>query len=94
MCFAFASMTDASDDEEDFEEFYGAWEPTLYAATMADDRHFALLVGGRRWDDPYTIILTHDAEAQTFSRLDVRHELRDIRVVPRADDVGEIFLHL
>ena len=76
-------------DDEDFETFYGAWEPTLYAATMADDRYFALLIGGPRWDDPYTIILTRDAEAQTFSRLDVRRELRDVRVVPRTDDVGE-----
>jgi hypothetical protein len=38
-------------DDEDFEELYGAWEPTLYAAAMADDRYFALLVGGPRWDD-------------------------------------------
>ncbi|MCW1411435.1 hypothetical protein OLZ32_24495 [Rhizobium sp. 1AS11] len=75
-------------EEEDFEELYGAWEPTLYAAAMADDRYFALLIGGPRWDDPYTIILTRDAEAQTFSRLDVRRELRDVRVVPRTDDVG------
>ncbi|MBB2674438.1 UNVERIFIED_ORG: hypothetical protein GGE44_004015 [Rhizobium esperanzae] len=82
-------MTDAINDDEDFEELYGAWEPTLYAAAMADDRYFALLLGGPRWDDPYTIILTRDAKAQTFSRLDVRRELRDIRVVPRADDAGE-----
>ncbi|OWV72443.1 hypothetical protein ATY76_06350 [Rhizobium sp. R339] len=82
-------MTDAIDDDEDFEELYGAWEPTLYAAVMADDRYFALLLGGPRWDDPYTIILTRDVKAQTFSRLDVRRELRDIRVVPQPDGAGE-----
>lgn len=40
---------------EDFEELYGKWEPKLYRAAMAQtDRHFAALVGGPRWDDPYT----------------------------------------
>ncbi|MGO6747170.1 hypothetical protein ACCS93_32645 [Rhizobium ruizarguesonis] len=82
-------MTDAVDDDEDFEELYGAWEATLHAAGMADDPYFALLIGGPRWDDPHTIILTRDAEAQTFSRLDVRRELRGVRVVPRADDASE-----
>lgn len=42
-------------DDEDFEELYGKWEPKLYRAAMAQtDRHFAALVGGPRWDDPYT----------------------------------------
>lgn len=76
-------------DDVDFEELYGKWEPTLYHAAMAgDDRHFAVLVGGPRWDDPYTIILIRDAETQTFSRLDVRRELRDIRVLPSSKDGG------
>jgi hypothetical protein len=79
-------MTDVLEDEEDFEELYGKWEPKLYHAAMAEnDRFFALLVGGPRWDDPYTIILTRDVEAQTFSRSDVRRELRDIRVLPSPD---------
>ena len=63
-------------DDEDFETFYGAWEPTLYAATMADDRYFALLIGGPRWDDPYTIILTRDAEAQTLSLIHISEPTR------------------
>ncbi|KZS55098.1 hypothetical protein FHT80_004740 [Rhizobium sp. BK226] len=42
-------MTDAPDDDEDLEELYGAGKPSLYAAGMADDRYFALLVGGPRW---------------------------------------------
>lgn len=76
-------VTDVLNDEKDFEELYGKWEPKLYAAAMADnDRYFALLIGGPRWDDPYTIILTRDAVSQTFSRFDVRRELRDIRVIP------------
>ena len=63
-------MTDVMDDEEDFEELYGTWEPKLYQATMSEnDRYFAALVGGPRWDDPYTIILTRDVVEQTFSRL-------------------------
>ncbi|TCM53173.1 hypothetical protein C8J36_107135 [Rhizobium sp. PP-F2F-G48] len=79
-------MTDVMDDEGNFEELYGAWEPKLYAAAMAEnDRYFALLLGGTRWDDPYTIILTRDAVGQTFSRSDVRRELRDIRVLPSSD---------
>lgn len=73
------------DDEENFEELYGAWDPTLYLAAMADAQHFALLVGGPRWDDPYTIVLTRDTVNKTFSREDVRRELVDIRVMPSSD---------
>jgi hypothetical protein len=51
------------------------------------------LIGGPRWGDPHTIILTRDAEAQTFSRLDVRRELRGVRVVPRADVATEAWVH-
>lgn len=79
-------MTDVMEDEPDFEELYGKWEPSLYQAAMAEnDRYFALPVGGPRWDDPYTIILTRDVVGQTFSRTDVRRELRDIRVLPASD---------
>ncbi|WP_234902633.1 hypothetical protein [Agrobacterium larrymoorei] len=74
-------------DDEDFEELYGKWEPKLYQATMAQtNRHFAALVGGPCWDDPYTIILMRDTVEHTFSRSDVRRELRDIRVVPSSKD--------
>ncbi|MBB3947532.1 hypothetical protein GGQ73_003500 [Rhizobium skierniewicense] len=77
------------DHDGGFEELYGEWDPRLYHAAMADDdRHFAVLVGGPRWDDPYTIILTRDTEKQTFSRSDVRRELRDIRVLPSSTDGG------
>lgn len=83
-------MGDVLDDDEDFEELYGKWEPTLYHAAMADnDSQFAVLVGGPRWDDPYTIILVRDTARQTFSRSDVRRELRDIRVVPSSKGDAE-----
>ncbi|WP_425648642.1 hypothetical protein [Agrobacterium radiobacter] len=83
-------MDDILNDEQDCEELYGKWEPKLYQAAMADtDRHFAALVGGPRWDDPYTIILMRDAVKQTFSRSDVRRELRDIRVIPSLKDDAE-----
>lgn len=55
---------------------YGDEGPTLRGARG----------GGPRWDDPYTIILTRDTVEQTFSRSDVRRELRDIRVVPSDDE--------
>ncbi|WP_332303285.1 hypothetical protein [Rhizobium sp. GR12] len=87
-------MDDTLNDEQDFEELYGKWEPKLYQASMAHtDRHFAALVGGPRWDDPYTIILIRDAVEQTFSRSDVRRELRDIRVIPSLkDDAGPSYV--
>lgn len=61
---------------------------------MADnDSQFAVLVGGPRSDDPYTIILVQDAVEQTFSRSDVRRELRDIRVIPSLkDDAGPSYV--
>lgn len=81
-------------NDEDFEELYGKWEPKLYQAAMAQtDRHFAALVGGPRWDDPYTIILMRDNVEQTFSRSDVRRELRDIRVIPSSkSDTGPSYV--
>lgn len=80
-------MNDMLNGDEDFEDLYGKWEPKLYQSSMAGtDRHFAALVGGPRWDDPYTIILMHDAVEQTFSRSDVRRELRDIRPIPSLRD--------
>ncbi|MGN7714065.1 hypothetical protein [Agrobacterium radiobacter] len=87
-------MDDTLNDEQDFEELYGKWEPKLYQASMGHtDRHFAALLGGPRWDDPYTIILIRDAVEQTFSRSDVRRELRDIRVIPSLkDDAGPSYV--
>lgn len=74
-------------DDVGLEELYGKWEPKLYHAAMAHtDRHFAALVGGPRWDDPCTIILMRDTVEHTFSRSDVRRELREIRVVPSSKD--------
>lgn len=75
------------DHDGGIEDRYEEWDPRLYHAAMADtDRHFAVLVGGPRWDDPYTIILMRDTVGQTFSRSDVRRELRDIRVIPSSDE--------
>ncbi|MGN6779604.1 hypothetical protein [Rhizobium sp.] len=80
------TKADILDDEDNFEELYGEWNPKLCGAAMADDgRYFAALVGGPRWDDPYTIILMRDVIGQTFSRSDVRRELRDIQVLPAKD---------
>ncbi|WP_337270890.1 hypothetical protein [Oryzifoliimicrobium ureilyticus] len=78
-------MSKDFEDEEDFEELYGPWEPSLYNAVMANERHFAMLVGGPRWDDPYTIILKRDTVDRTFSRSDVRRELTGIEVMPDAN---------
>ncbi|MET3601879.1 hypothetical protein [Martelella mangrovi] len=75
-------MNEIIDDDENFEELYGEWRPSLYDAAMADAQHFSLLVGGPRWDDPYTIVLIRDLENETFSRHDVRRYLVDIRVMP------------
>lgn len=69
------------DDEKDFEEIYGAWEPSLYAAAQIDGHRFALLIGGPRYDDPYTIILTYDSRLdQPWSRFDVRREIQALLV--------------
>ena len=79
-------MTDMLDNKESFEELYDEWNPKLYAAAIAEnDSFFAVLLGGPRWDDPYTIILKRDVIGQTFSRSDVRRELRDIQVLPAED---------
>lgn len=48
-------MTDAISDDEDFEELYRAWEPTLYAVAMADDRYFALLKASFRVSPTYAV---------------------------------------
>ncbi|MBB4481148.1 hypothetical protein GGE46_003744 [Rhizobium etli] len=41
-------MTEAIDDDNDFEGLYGAWEPSPYGSATAANRYFALLVGGPR----------------------------------------------
>ncbi|MDR6099850.1 hypothetical protein QE369_000028 [Agrobacterium larrymoorei] len=81
-------------NDDDFEELYVKWEPKLYQAAMAQtDRHFADLVGGQRWDDPYTIILMRGHVEQTFSRSDVHRELRDIRVIASSkSDTGPSYV--
>ncbi|WP_337270457.1 hypothetical protein [Oryzifoliimicrobium ureilyticus] len=73
-------------DDEDFEELYGRWEPSLYNAVMVSERYFALLVGGPRWDDPYTIVLRRDTIDRTFDRDDVRRQLNDIQVYAAPQD--------
>ncbi len=69
-------------NDQDFEELCGRWCPSLYDATMASENHFAVLLGGPRDDAPYMIVLRRDTQKETFSRDDVRRELRAIQAMP------------
>jgi hypothetical protein len=68
--------------DPDWEELYGPWEPSIVAAHVVDEQKFAIAVGGPRFDDPFTVVLTFDqSQDQPWSRFEMRREITSLRGV-------------